>query len=358
MVRENNWTASISPLGGTPGSINSVNGINPDVTAPKILSTQINPSSIEILFNEKMDSSDVNVVSNPSLSFGSSGYSKSIRQLTLTSMSEFQVSVPYTITLLNVKDCSGNGLIDNTSQFVLPEAATPGDILVNEILFNPKSGGVDFIEIYNNTNKYINLKKWSISNYEGTAIAGSKSLGTFANIVFPHSYRVLTSDSSILSSHYPNAVKSNCIISDLPSLPDNQSSVALVDSLGIVIDYFVYKESYHTLTLPSKDGVSLERIAFNGPSNEPSNWRSAAPHENYATPGYKNSASYPFLSSFTIKGSKALLISFSSPLEPTSALLKSSFYSRSRYWKSDCNRIAKCKQRCALDFSGRLYKRT
>jgi tripartite-type tricarboxylate transporter receptor subunit TctC len=38
----------------------------------------------------------------------------------------------------NIKDCSGNPLINNQqAKFVLPEKGQKGDILINEVLFNP-----------------------------------------------------------------------------------------------------------------------------------------------------------------------------------------------------------------------------
>ena len=316
---ENNWTASINLQGGTPGSVNSVNDTNPDNTAPKIISTQLeNSTTVEIVLDEKMDGDPVMAMANPSLNFVSAIYSASLRQLTLTTEFPFLDSTPYTITISNAKDCAGNNLIDNSVQLVLSEAAQPQDILVNEILFNPKTGGVDFVEVYNNSLRYISLKNWSISNFDGITTTNPKSLGPTPLILPPKAYHVVTSDSTILNNHYPNAAKSNCIISTLPTFPDDTGSVALMDSLGTLIDYFIYKENYHLPTLSNKEGVSLERISFSGSSNDSSNWRSAAGYENFATPGYKNSASYPFITSFTISSASVLTITFSSPLEPLS----------------------------------------
>src|SRR5690606_33646247 len=42
----------------------------------------------------------------------------------------------------------------------MPQA---GDILINEVLSNPKPGGIDFLEIYNYSNKTIDLSEVSIA---------------------------------------------------------------------------------------------------------------------------------------------------------------------------------------------------
>jgi hypothetical protein len=124
---ENNWTASTNILGGTPGAINSVNGNNPDVTSPKIISTQVKGSnSIEIVFDERMDNGNLSAMGDPALDFTSIYYLPSLRSALLVSSTSFQKSIAYGIILNNTKDCSGNALGINAFQFVLPEPAVPG----------------------------------------------------------------------------------------------------------------------------------------------------------------------------------------------------------------------------------------
>jgi hypothetical protein len=289
---EGNWTASENGQGGTPGSPNSVLANNPDLTGPLVESVFVNNSNtLEIFFNEKLDGNElVNATSVPLLNFSSIVYSSSLRKLMITTPTSFQGSMPYLLTLSNVYDCSGNALENKTVQFVLPEVAEQGDLLINEILFNPKTGGVDFIEVYNNSNKHISFKKWSLANMNADIPINLKELEVNF-VIAPKSFQVFTADPAILKAHYPRTIGDVCVTTTLPSMPDDEGSTALVDSLGKTIDFFFYADAFHVPFLKDKEGVSLERISLTSATNNANNWRSASQAENFATPGYRNSAS-------------------------------------------------------------------
>lgn len=288
---EGNWTASENTMGGTPGTINSVNASNPDVTAPFIQSAIINSSTeVFIAFNERLDGNNlVSAIIEPAIGIASLSYSTDLRQLKIITSESLQSSKFYTLTLSNVYDCPGNALQENSVQLILPEAAVAGDILLNELLFNPKSGGVDFVEVYNTSEKYLCLKKWSLANMDDAIATNLKTLNSNV-VIAPKSFMVFTSDPSILKSHYSKTVESACVTATLPSLNDDEGSIALVDSLGVVLDFFFYQDDFHVVFLKDTEGVSLERVSLAAITNDANNWRSASQQENFATPGYKNSA--------------------------------------------------------------------
>ena len=58
---------------------------------------------------------------------------------------------------------------------------------------------------------------------------------------------------------------------------------------GATIDSFDYSESFHYPLLDTKEGVSLERISANAPTQDEGNWHSAASTAGFATPTYRNS---------------------------------------------------------------------
>jgi hypothetical protein len=201
--------------------------------------------------------------------------------------SAIQSNTAYQIQVENVVDCSGNLILADAKEAIVVIAveAVVSDILINEILFDPRAGGVRFVELYNNSNKYINLKDWRL---EG--VSNDRVIST-ADIIFaPFTYKTITTDAAILKNQYANTdLTSIVVISTLPSLPSDQGSVAIVSKTGIEVDQFDYSEDYHSPLLNSVDGVSLERIRLSAPTNDANNWQSASSQVGFATPGLENS---------------------------------------------------------------------
>jgi hypothetical protein len=290
---ESNWTASENLNGGTPGAQNSVHANNPDLTPPLIQTCVVTSvSTLEVFFNEKMDGSTVpTVILNPSIIISSVQYDISLRKLVVSTNEAMELNTPYVVSLSNAYDCSGNKMERNSYPFLLPDVAEPYEIYINEILFNPKSGGVDFVEIYNRSHKYLSIKNWKLSNYNDGIAMNHKEIEITNPVIAPNSFLVFTPDAAILKSHYPRAIDEVLVNTTLPSLSDDEGTIALIDDTGNFMDYFSYRDDYHLAFLKDVQGVSLERISLDVETNNPDNWRSASQAENFATPGYKNSVS-------------------------------------------------------------------
>ncbi|MBC8034164.1 MAG: lamin tail domain-containing protein [Chitinophagaceae bacterium] len=176
-------------------------------------------------------------------------------------------------------------------QICAQPATLPGAVVINEILFNPKSGGSDYIEIYNRTDSIINLKGWQIANRNAAGAVGSiKIFPSLAGVIMPGAYRVLTEEPVIIRQHYQVRDTATFIpFSTLPSYPDARGAVVLLDSGNTIADEVSYLETWHFALLNNNEGVALERIGFNQPSQDAGNWHSAAADAGYGTPGYRNS---------------------------------------------------------------------
>jgi len=297
---EDNWTASEDPKGGTPGKQNSVNASKPDLTGPKLVSVvPIQPNQLELTWDEKLDKSSPKQGSfliTPSISFSRAHFAdQTLRKIQLDLAANLQPGQLYRLKVQNVRDCNGNLSEEEFSQhgFALPEEADSLDIVINEILFNPRPGGVDFVEVYNNSSKFIDLNNWKLSNIENGVPENVELITSTDFILSPRSYLALTSDPGILKNNYPQGVETNFFRTSVPSLPDDYGSIALLSDRGKIIDYFLYTKSLHSPLIKDDEGVSLERISFSHPTNVPQNWRSASSSSGWATPGYLNSNAQP-----------------------------------------------------------------
>jgi Lamin Tail Domain/Bacterial Ig-like domain len=294
----NNWIASVDSKGGTPEKQNSVFANKPDLTGPKLLSIAATQSNQLLLaFDEKLEKPLGNLTFTTTPSIPISTFTLNNSALTEIKIELSQALVLrqlYNLQVSNLRDCAGNfiQLGFDKLDFALPETADSLDILVNEILFNPRPGGVDFVEIYNKSPKYINLRNHQIANYENGVIKSAKIVPSNL-ILAPSSFIAFTSDTAILKTQYLMSVSKSFYQMDLPSFNDDAGSIALVNDKGKVGDYFLYADQFHSPLLKDKEGVSLERISLTQNSNESSNWKSASAASGFATPGYLNSNSRP-----------------------------------------------------------------
>ncbi len=296
---EENWTASEDVSGGTPGKQNSVFANRPDLTGPQLLSvTAQSPTVLNLAFNEKLENSlstDVFTITPP-VSIGRKYFTdSSLRQITLELTQPFAARELYTIIVTGLADCSGNAIQPDFGQlsFALPEAADSLDLVVNEILFNPRLGGVDFVEVYNQSPKYINLKNWKLGNLQNNGIVNPQVITTADFILPPANYVAFTPDPVALISQYPQAPQKKIVKAILPSLANDQGTIALQSNQPLLIDYFNYSEKMHSPFVKNREGISLERISFTELTNDATNWKSGTSSSGFATPGFINSNSRP-----------------------------------------------------------------
>jgi hypothetical protein len=286
-----NWIASISPTGGTPGSQNSVFDALPDTQAPSIFSLiALEPNYLSVEFNEGMLGTSLSsaiVSANPNLSVANVFVTGEFpNNLVVQFNEDFVGSQLYNFSIQNVADC-WNNITNLTGTFTLTEDAIAGELIINEILSDPITGAYDFVEFYNNSNKLMNLKDYELANISNDTIANNKKI-TVNYVLYPNDYVVITQDSTSLKQIYSSAVSGKFIQMSLPSYSNDSGSVILLKNTTI-IDKASYTKEWHFALLDDRDGKSMERIDPNGPTNDKNNWHTASATVGYATPGRVNS---------------------------------------------------------------------
>lgn len=161
-----------------------------------------------------------------------------------------------------------------------------GDIVINEILFNPPKDGFDYVEGFNRSENTIDLNSVAIGNGKT-----SKAITKDSIPLPPGGLFVVTADEQWLRQHY--YVPGSAIVyqlASMPSFPDDEGSVILMrTSDSSEIDRVDYHESWHSSLVHDKEGVALERIGYEYPSADKNNWTSASFSSGSGTPGEVNS---------------------------------------------------------------------
>ncbi len=295
-----NWNGSLDPSGGTPGQKNSRAGIVPDTIHPVIAYIEIPAeSAIKVYFSESMDSTTLLYTGNYVIDHGvanPSGIELSgpeYKSLFLLLNQPLETGIVYKLKISsNLKDCAGNTLAQTDSvKFAKPESAAKEDILLSEIMFNPLPGYSEFIEIYNNSLKTIDLSNIIIAERDilsGGLISFTTVCSTH-RMLFPGEFLVIAKDREQFLNNYPGAGGTIIGSSDLFTIDDEQGTIVVLDKWLQVLDEFSYNDNMHFPLLESTEGISLERISYERPSDEKDNWHSAAKDAGFCTPGFENS---------------------------------------------------------------------
>ena len=293
-----NWKASVDIKGGTPAKKNSVDAVNADKTSPKLLRAfAVDNVNITLVFDEPLDSLKATAANSYSVSDGIGIPLSAVTvapvfyKVNLKLNSPLSVNKVYTVTANNITDCAGNAIASkNSARVGLSSLADSFDVVINEILFNPNPNGVDYVEIYNRSQKIIDAKQLYIANRNSTNVINSiQQLSTESILLFPGDFLVITEDPQIVMQQYVTTNPAAFLqVGSMPSFSDDKGDVIILNAQGNIVDEVMYSDKWHFALISNTEGVSLERIDYNAASVQ-SNFHSAATSVGYGTPGYKNS---------------------------------------------------------------------
>ncbi|MEZ5199101.1 MAG: lamin tail domain-containing protein [Bacteroidales bacterium] len=298
---DENWTASMDDRGGTPGSVNSVNSKNPvNPLIEKII--PLDDNTLMVYFNQLMNTSSIlnplnytidRGVGNPAHVF-QEGFN--LNEIFLELNQSLSYNVLYTLSVSGeLLNCVGIPVPTLFSiEFGLPQSPVSNDVVINEVLFNPADDGVDFVEIYNRSDKIIDLKSLKLGSVEVNLLEPNdtayKSVSYENELMLSNTFKVLTVNPQKVKAQYFTENPDGFIkMESFPSITNEEGTVVLSDQNENPIDVFSYEESMHYPLLNSVEGVSLERINYNRPSQDKTNWHSASKEVGFATPAYRNS---------------------------------------------------------------------
>jgi hypothetical protein len=288
------WAPSIDPRGGTPAEINSIACSMPDELIPRITSFGVeNNRSILIYFNKSMQGEIIELQKSIAIagnSLKSLNWITPQRQTLNIYLTEpLDSTYAIDITFSDMRCVSNWSMPDTTITLALPHQAQYMDIIFNELMPYVSNGNSKFIELYNNSDFYLDLNHLMLSNRdENNNLKGSKILCTTSIILPPHQFAVISSDTSAIHCALGVNPQSIYFVSALPSMPATEGMLVLADRGGNIVDEIHYSDSWHHPQLSDLHDISLERIDSMAPTQSSDNWSSCSIKN---TAGWQNSQS-------------------------------------------------------------------
>jgi len=171
-------------------------------------------------------------------------------------------------------DTSNN--VRDTIVFVESSAAT---IIINEIMFEPRSGESEWVELFNGGDVPLNLTYYFLTDFRDTLLIPEQ-----AGEMLPGEYWVLTGDSALMGQvPHPDRV---FVLSRFPTLNNDVDELSLLSPAGRLLDRVRYSEDWYGHSVPK--GTSLEKINPWLASQNSENW-TASVAEQGSTPTEVNS---------------------------------------------------------------------
>ena len=297
-----NWGSCIDPAGATPGRANSL--YHADMLPPFLVFAEEQPDNrLELFFDEPFAPASLSEL----LIEIDGGRPENIEPTSDTSLiCIFHNSIPDgSLHLSGLKDLAGN--VVDTSGIELARFANPGDVIVNEILYQPRTNQYDglpnqteYVEFFSRSHKLLSLRNayWTGEPDEkGKALELSFGSGPVA--VRPGGFVLFYADPhpsdglAMFHEAFPDIEFDRDDLILIPvarsslNLRDTGDAVRLFRADGTLLDEVWYTPNLHNAALVDLAGVSLERIDPDAPSPDRTSWGSC-PVPSGGTPGAPN----------------------------------------------------------------------
>jgi hypothetical protein len=291
-----NWKCSVSRNGGTPGKVNSVACSNPDILFSGIINVFPEDSTgVFVTFSEPVINLPGNLMSIKISGMKVTGISNVDPLFRLFRVTPKETLKPGEVFMIEISDditdFAGNPAQKVSFSFGLTEPAATGDMMFNELLFNPFPGDPDYVELFNSSDKIIDASRLSlVSVNESGDRSPLYKVSDENRCIIPGAYYAFTTDRNRITERYYSSQPENVFNSGgFPSMPDDKGHLVLYNRQLDIIDEVQYSEKMQYSLLSVFEGVALEKISPVINSSDAVNWHSATGSCGWGTPGAPNS---------------------------------------------------------------------
>ena len=245
---------------------------DPDRTPPALVrATALEATTVEVQFSEAVAPASAGDTGNYAVSDGVGTPAAvqvapdgNARRVLLSLAVALAAQQAYTLTVENIADLAGNVLAEDQKTFYFGEGdvPAPGDLVVNEILYDPPNlASNEYVELLNTSDKALDLGDFTLADEANTT-----AISEAARFVLPGDYAVLVNNAESFAAAFPNVAFVE--VPDFPSLNNSGDAVVIAyeGEARIVTDSVRYRPDW------GGTDASLERRSPSGPGNSAGNW--------------------------------------------------------------------------------------
>jgi hypothetical protein len=292
-----NWSASHAPERSTPGLRNSVAGPLNDTVPPGL--REVYPESpfvLRLTFDEWPDiaslKTDDFVVRPGQIIPDQLLADEGKQEIRLQFKAPFSDQQVYSLQAGGAADCSGNTMPAARRCFAMAaDSVRPGDLLINEVLFEPETGGLDYVELYNPGPQVLDLRQLELLRLDaaGTPVEATV-LAKNGQLLLPGGFLVLCENPEVVMGQFPchGSDTAFLLLKPMPALLAGGGQIAIRLRDGTEIDRMAFHPRMHHPLLHTTKGISLERLRTSVSGMDAANWQSAGRECSGGTPGRRN----------------------------------------------------------------------
>ena len=263
-----------------------------DKVAPTCTSIAISaPNQLTLVFSETIDISGATFMMNNQLVNNSQqSITADLKSVRLNFADDFRKGNLYQLTLSGVKDLSGNVMETLHKDIGISEPPSVGDLVLNEIMFENPENSVEYVELYNHSDKLLDVSKLVFTTRKSDHTLNKGTTIPQPTWMSPHSYLALCENEDSLLNYFSSPTESKIIQVSWSTLNNDSASLVILNAgRDTIFDEVKYSSKWHHVMVQNPKGVSLEKINPDLPSQDSKSWHSAASEVNYGTPGLQNS---------------------------------------------------------------------
>lgn len=283
-VDSSNWKASQNPNGGSPGQPNSIFGTPLPPPTPQLQYALWLPGDSVLLQFSQAVHPGVLLLKGDTLALPNNPAVAHQWKIPLPAgTADSSGSV---VHASDWRDCHGQSSLPAQYRIGKGELPMAGELLFNEIYYRPATAGTSYFELFNASNRIIDLSKTLISAADNNWQANQAvALSSLPFVLFPGHYMVFCRDTAALERDFGAVpLQSRQHMSSWPTLNQSGGRLVLLDQAGRTIDQLLFHDSLHHPLLSETRGMALERLEGSLQTNF-----SSAQTSIRGTPGQKNS---------------------------------------------------------------------